>query len=86
MVELPPKCEFECTDALNADGGILFSLVSLKYCVDSWCLEFRSLCEREHEVFSWGDTVGKTRVDSICFLFSECSMVMKTSQWVTEIF
>lgn len=50
LVELPPKCEFECSDALNADGNILFSLVSLIYFLDSWCLEFRSVCEREH----WG--------------------------------
>jgi hypothetical protein len=44
LVKLPPKCEFECSDALNAGGDISFTLVSLIYCVDSWCLEFRSFC------------------------------------------
>jgi len=59
LVELPPRCEFEWSDVLNADGDILFSLVSLIYCVDSWCLEFRSACEREHGTFGWDGTVGE---------------------------
>jgi len=59
LVELPPKCEFERSDTLNADGDILFSLVSIIYCEDSWCLEFRSVCEREHRAFSWDGTVAE---------------------------
>jgi hypothetical protein len=72
FLELPPKCEFESSDALNAD--ILFSVVSLIYCVDSWCLEFRSVCEREHGAFRWDGTVGGNRVHSMCFLFSNYSV------------
>jgi hypothetical protein len=57
LVELPPNCECECSDILKADGDILFSLVSLMHCVDSWCLEFRSVSGREHGAFSWDGTV-----------------------------
>jgi hypothetical protein len=40
----------------------------------------RSVCEREHGAFSWDATVGgHPEFDSMCFLFSKCSVVIKTS-------